>query len=55
MKTLGEIKERLNMLTPNVKLEAEWNQLRELGDQYRLLEAELLEKSQVWDILKKVD
>jgi hypothetical protein len=55
MQTLADIKERLNMLTPNAKLEAEWDQLRELGKQYRQLEADLLEKSRVWNILKKVD
>ena len=47
------IQDRLNMLRPNAALEAEWDQLRELGQQYRRLEAELTEKSTMWGILKK--
>ena len=49
---LKNIEQRLNILRPNTELEAEWDQLRELGDQYRLLEAELNEKSCVWGKLK---
>lgn len=51
--TLDEIKVRLNILSPNPALEKEWDQLRELGDAYRKLEAELIEKQQAWDILRK--
>lgn len=51
--TLKAINERLNILTANQKLEAEWDQLRELGEQYRRLEAELLEKQRMWEIIKK--
>ena len=51
--TLKGIQDRLNMLRPNAALEAEWDQLRELGQQYRRLEAELKEKSTMWGILKK--
>ena len=51
--TLKGIQDRLNMLRPNAALEAEWDQLRELGQQYRKLEAELKEKQQAWDILRK--
>jgi hypothetical protein len=51
--TLKGIQDRLCMLQPNTALEAEWDQLRELGKQYRKLEAELLEKQRAWDILKK--
>ena len=53
MGTLRGIQDRLNMLRPNANLEAEWDQLRELGDQYRKLEAEFKEKSKMWNILKK--
>ena len=53
MGTLRDIQDRLNMLRPNANLEAEWDQLRELGDQYRKLEAEFKEKSKMWNILKK--
>jgi hypothetical protein len=51
--TLKDIQDRLNILRPNTALEAEWDQLRELGEQYRQLEAELLEKQRAWDILRK--
>ena len=51
--TLQGIQERLNMLTVNQKLEAEWDQLRELGERYRALEAELLAKQRMWETLQK--
>jgi hypothetical protein len=41
------------MLQPNTALEAEWDQLRELGEQYRNLEKQLIQKQRAWDILKK--
>lgn len=50
---LRVIEDRLNILQPNQKLEAEWDQLRELGEAYRRLEAEILEKQKMWDTLKK--
>jgi len=53
METLRGIQNRLNMLRPNTELEAEWDQLRELGEQYRKLEAEFEEKSKMWNTLKK--
>ena len=46
--TLKGIQDQLNMLQPNQALEAEWDQLRELGQQYRRLEAELLQKQRAW-------
>ena len=49
---LSAIEQRLNILRPNSKLEAQWDQLRELGEQYRRLEAELQEKQRMWDTLK---
>jgi len=51
--TLQLIQDRLNMLRPNRELEADWDQLRELGEQYRKLEKQLMEKQRAWDILKK--
>ena len=51
--TLRGIQDRLNILTPNAALEEEWESLRCLGEQYRLLEKEILEKQQVWALLKK--
>jgi hypothetical protein len=53
METLRGIQDRLNMLRPNTELEAEWDQLRELGEKYRMLESEFKTKSKMWDILKK--
>ena len=54
MQTLQSIEERLNVLRPNVELEAEWDQLKELGDQYRKLEIEFKEKSKMWNTLKSM-
>jgi hypothetical protein len=49
---LKTIQQRMNILQPNTKLEAQWSQLRELGDQYRALEAQLLEQNDMWNKLK---
>lgn len=53
METLKTIQDQLNILRPNKELEAEWDQLRELGEQYRKLEAEFKEKQKVWEALKQ--
>ena len=42
--TLKSIQDRLNMLRPNRELEADWDQLRSIGEQYRDLEKQLMEK-----------
>ena len=52
MDKLDAIAERLNILDVNQELEAEWDQLRELGERYRELEQELKEKSAMWKTLK---
>ena len=52
MDKINAIGERLNMLDINPELEAEWDQLRELGDCYRQLEHELKTKSAMWETLK---
>lgn len=49
---LKDISERLNILRPNEKMEKEWDQLRELGEQYRALEAKLKEQGAMWEKLK---
>lgn len=49
---LDSISERLNILQVNSELEKEWDQLRELGEQYRQLEEELKAKSAMWKTLK---
>ena len=51
--TLKRIEERLNILRPNPDLESRWDELRELGQRYRELEAELLEKEHMWAQLTK--
>ena len=51
-KFMADINLRLNMMQPNTKVEKEWKELKKLGDQYRRLEQELIEKNKVWDILK---
>jgi len=50
---MQQVEQRLNILQPNPKLEAEWDELRELGEQYRRLEQELEEKAVMWNRLKK--
>jgi hypothetical protein len=50
---LERIEQRLEILHINRELESQWDELKELGDRYRQLEKELLEKNKVWDILKK--
>ena len=50
---MESVEQRLNMLRPNPELEREWDQLRELGEQYRALEQQLLEKERMWQTLKR--
>lgn len=50
---LDAIEERLGILRPNNDLEGKWENLKKLGEEYRKLEKEILEKEQVWDLLKK--
>lgn len=50
---LTRIEQQLNIMVPNPVLEAQWDQLRALGDEYRRLEAELLEKQQAWRALQQ--
>ena len=48
------LRDRLNVMIPNPKLEKEWDQLKELGDQYRALEAKLKEQGEMWSKLKQM-
>ena len=50
---LDKIESRLAILHPNIKLEDKWDQLKELGNRYRELEQEIIEKEKIWEILKK--
>jgi len=52
LKTMQEIQSRLNLLQPNTALEAEWEELFELGRKYRELEQQIKEKQATWDRLK---
>jgi hypothetical protein len=52
IKMLQEIQNRLNILQPNTALEAEWNELFELGKKYRELEQHIKDKQATWDRLK---
>ena len=49
---IQKIEQRLNILHPNEKLEAEWEELRELGNRYRKLEQHIKDKQATWDKLK---
>jgi hypothetical protein len=51
---MERVEERLNILTPNPELEADWDDLRRLGERYRKLEKKCREKAQMWEALKKV-
>jgi hypothetical protein len=51
--TLQSLEERLNILVPNPELETEWTELKRLGDAYRKLEQDLVEKSRIWQALNK--
>ena len=50
---LRNIEQRLNILKPNTELESEWTELRELGDQYRKLEAKIQAKMKTWEAISK--
>lgn len=52
--TLRALEERLNILVPNAELEKEWVELKKLGDDYRKLEQDLIEKNNMWKALNKV-
>lgn len=51
--TFARIEERLAILVPNVRLEEDWEELKDLRMQYVELERQLLEKQRTFDILKK--
>ena len=50
---IEKIEQRLAILKPDPRLEKDWDELRELGDRYRALEKEIIEKQKMWDTLKK--
>ena len=50
--SLSRIEQRLAILRPNPRLEAEWKELKDLGERYRQLEAELLSGEELLRILR---
>jgi hypothetical protein len=52
MDAIDALEQRLNILVPNPELEAEWDELRALGDRYRELEKKCQEKGDMWAKLK---
>lgn len=51
--SLERIEHRLGLLQVNPQLEQEWEELKELGSRYRALEADIIEKMKVWNIMRK--
>ncbi len=54
-RTLDKLNQRLAILQPNLELEADFEQLRQLREQYEQLEQELMEKARTWNTLKNTD
>ena len=52
-KRLDVIENRLAILSPNTELEERWEQLKLLGEQYRQLEQDILEKEKLMKILSE--
>lgn len=55
METLREIKSQLGILTPEPKLEEEFEELKACAQEYERLRAKFLDQKRVWDTLKKQD
>lgn len=54
LNTLKDLQQRLGWLVPNPELESQWQELRELGDRYRALEAECQQKAEMWQSLNRM-
>jgi galactitol-specific phosphotransferase system IIB component len=50
---LDRIESRLAIVNTNLQMEERWQQLKQLGDQYRRLESELIEQEWIFEQLKK--
>jgi len=50
---MDRVEERLNILHPNPEMEHKWEELKALGDKYRELEREIMEKETMWEKLKE--
>ena len=53
MQILDGLEQRLGLLKCREDLEADWSELRALGDQYRAKLAEIENKNKMWDTLKR--
>ena len=53
MSILDAIESRLGLVKLNPELEAEFEELRRIGDEYRAAEKRMLEKRQIWETLKR--
>ena len=52
---MEKVEERLNLLSPNPELESEWEELKQLGEQYRALEKHINEKMKTWKKISATD
>jgi hypothetical protein len=52
VQAIKQIQQRLNILTVNHELEAEWEQLAALSAQYQALEQQIQAKQATWDRLR---
>jgi hypothetical protein len=53
MSILDAIERKLGLVKLNPELEAEFEELRRIGDEYRAVEKRMLEKRQIWETLKR--
>ena len=53
LEKLKLLEERMGMIERNLLLETKYKELKELGDRYKELEKDLLEKEKIVEILKK--
>ena len=53
METLREIRSQLGMLTPDPKLEEEFEELRACAQEYERLRQKFLDQKKVWETLKQ--
>jgi hypothetical protein len=50
---IDNIEKRLAILHPNEQLEEKWEELKALGERYRELERDILEKEEIWRTLNR--
>jgi len=53
MQILDGLEQRLGLLKCREDLEADWSELKALGDQYRAMVKDIEEKIKIWDVLKR--